>query len=155
MVTALDQKRNPRELGFAVQKLDGAEVAETRRFLNGLGGRVAGLTITPTESVAAGASSQIVLPSLTLWHWVSSLCLYPIIIMDNSSINESGGGASLGLVETSLGNINQTANGIRTTRTGWRIINLNDIETITVLKRRKATAIYGSRSQLRSHCNYY
>ncbi|MBL7747704.1 MAG: carboxypeptidase-like regulatory domain-containing protein, partial [Chitinophagaceae bacterium] len=47
VVTAMDQKRNPRELGYAAQKVTGAEVAETQRenFLNGLNGRVAGLTI--------------------------------------------------------------------------------------------------------------
>ena len=148
VVTALDQKRNPRELGYSVQKLDGAEVAETQRenFLNGLGGRVAGLTITPTGG-AAGSSSQIVLRGFNSMA-LDNQPLFVIdgVIMDNSSINESGGGASLGLVETSARNINQTANRNTDYTNRMADINPNDIETITVLKGPEATALYGSQA---------
>ncbi|MGH2554020.1 MAG: carboxypeptidase-like regulatory domain-containing protein [Chitinophagaceae bacterium] len=60
VVTALDIKRNPRSLGYSAQGVSGKEVAETQRenFLNSLQGRVAGLTINPTNG-QAGASSQI------------------------------------------------------------------------------------------------
>ena len=148
IVTALDQKRTPRELGYSVQKVSGAEVAETQRenFLNGLSGRVAGLTVNPTSG-AAGASSQIVLRGFNSMA-LDNQPLFVIdgVIMDNSSINESGGGATLGLVETSSRNINQTANRSTDYTNRMADINPNDIETITVLKGPEATALYGSQA---------
>ncbi len=148
IVTALDQKRTPRELGYSVQKVTGAEVAETQRenFLNGLSGRVAGLTVNPTSG-AAGASSQIVLRGFNSMA-LDNQPLFVIdgVIMDNSSINESGGGATLGLVETSSRNINQTANRNTDYTNRMADINPNDIETITVLKGPEATALYGSQA---------
>ncbi|HEX2684291.1 MAG TPA: carboxypeptidase-like regulatory domain-containing protein, partial [Ferruginibacter sp.] len=49
VVTAMDIKRNPRELGYSVQTVKGTDIAETQRenFVNALEGRVAGLTVTP------------------------------------------------------------------------------------------------------------
>ncbi|MBD0352019.1 MAG: carboxypeptidase-like regulatory domain-containing protein [Flavisolibacter sp.] len=54
VVTAMDIRRNPRELGYSVQKVSGNELAETQRenFLNSLQGRVAGATINPTSGIA-------------------------------------------------------------------------------------------------------
>jgi TonB-linked SusC/RagA family outer membrane protein len=148
IVTAMDQKRNPRELGFSVQKVSGAEVAETQRenFLNGLGGRVAGLTLNQTSGTA-GASTQIVLRGFNSMA-LDNQPLFVIdgIIMDNSSINESGGGATLGLVETSSRNINQTANRNSDYTNRMADINPNDIESITILKGPEATALYGSQA---------
>ena len=62
VVTAMDIKRNPRELGYSVQKVNGDDIKETQRenFLNSLQGRVAGLTVNPTSGIA-GSSSSIVL----------------------------------------------------------------------------------------------
>ncbi|HNG63912.1 MAG TPA: carboxypeptidase-like regulatory domain-containing protein, partial [Ferruginibacter sp.] len=62
VVTAMDIKRNPRELGYSVQKLGGEEIQETQRenFLNALGGRIAGASLTPTSG-NAGASTNLVL----------------------------------------------------------------------------------------------
>lgn len=148
VVTALDQKRTPRELGYSVQKVTGAEVAETQRenFLNGLNGRVAGLTVNPTGG-AAGSSSQIVLRGFNSMALDNQpLFIIDGIIMDNSSVNESGGGATLGLVETSARNINQTANRNTDYTNRMADINPNDIETITVLKGPEATALYGSQA---------
>ena len=149
VVTAMDQKRNPRELGFSAQKVGGAEVAETQRenFLNGLNGRVAGLTINPTSG-QAGASSSIVLRGFNSMA-LDNQPLFVIdgVIMDNSTMNEtSNSGSGLGLVENSTRNINQTAN--RNTDYTNRIadLNPNDIESITVLKGPEATALYGSQA---------
>lgn len=149
VVTALDQKRNPRELGYSVSKVSGAEVAETQRenFLNGLSGRVAGLTITPTGG-AAGSSSQIVLRGFNSMALDNQpLFVVDGIIMDNSTVNEtSNSGSSLGLVETSARNINQTANRNTDYSNRMADINPNDIESITVLKGPEATALYGSQA---------
>ncbi len=142
VVTAMDIKRNPRELGYSVQKVAGAEIQETQRenFLNSLQGRVAGLTLDQTSGVA-GSSSSIVLRgfnSLSL----SNQPLYVVdgVIMDNQTINEtSGGGQTVGLASDRPNRNNDYQNRIAD-------INPNDIETITVLKGPEATALYGSQA---------
>lgn len=142
VVTAMDIKRNPRELGYSVQKVGGAEIQETQRenFLNSLQGRVAGLTLDQTSGVA-GASSSIVLRgfnSLSL----SNQPLYVVdgVIVDNQTINEtSSGGQGIGLASDRPNRNNDYQNRIAD-------INPNDIETITVLKGPEATALYGSQA---------
>ncbi len=142
VVTAMDIKRNPRELGYAVQKVSGTDVQETQRenFLNSLQGRVAGLTLDQTSGVA-GASSSVVLRgfnSLSL----SNQPLYVVdgVILDNQTINEtSSGGQGIGLASDRPNRNNDYQNRIAD-------INPNDIETITVLKGPEATALYGSQA---------
>jgi TonB-linked SusC/RagA family outer membrane protein len=142
VVTAMDIKRNPRELGYSVQKVSGADVQETQRenFLNSLQGRVAGLTLDQTSGVA-GASSAVVLRgfnSLSL----SNQPLYVVdgVVMDNSTLNEtSSGGATNGLASDRPNRQSDYQNRIAD-------INPNDIETITVLKGPEATALYGSQA---------
>jgi len=142
VVTAMDIKRNPRSLGYSVQKVDGTEIQETQRdnFLNSLGGRVAGLTIDPTSGVA-GASTSIVLRgynSLSLSN--QPLFVVDGIIIDNSTINEtSGGGQDIGLASDRPNRNNDYQNRAAD-------INPNDIETVTVLKGPEATALYGSQA---------
>ncbi|MBL7743599.1 MAG: SusC/RagA family TonB-linked outer membrane protein [Chitinophagaceae bacterium] len=142
VVTAMDIKRNPRELGYSVQKVSGTEIAETQRdnFLNSLQGRVAGLSLTPTSG-EAGASSTIVLRgfnSLSL----SNQPLYVVdgVIMDNSTLNEtSGGGTGNGLASDKSNRQSDYQNRIAD-------INPADIESVTVLKGPEATALYGSQA---------
>lgn len=142
VVTAMDIKRNPRELGYSVQKVAGTEVQESQRdnFLNSLAGRVAGLTLDQTSGVA-GASSSVVLRgfnSLSL----SNQPLYVVdgVVLDNQSVNEtSNGGQGLGLASDRANRGNDYQNRIAD-------INPNDIETITVLKGPEATALYGSQA---------
>jgi TonB-linked SusC/RagA family outer membrane protein len=142
VVTAMDVKRNPRELGYSVQKVNGAEVQETQRenFLNSLQGRVAGVTVNPTGG-AAGSSSQIVLRgfnSLSLDN--SPLFVVDGIIVDNSTLNEtSNGGTLLGLASDRANRGNDYTSRISD-------INPNDIESLTILKGPEATALYGSQA---------
>lgn len=142
VVTAMDIKRNPRELGYAVQGVTGKEIQETQRenFVNSLQGRVAGLTITPTNGVA-GASSSIVLRgfnSLSLSN--EPLFVVDGVIMDNQTPNEtSNQGSALGLASDRPNRTNDYQNRIAD-------INPNDIESITVLKGPEATALYGSQA---------
>jgi TonB-linked SusC/RagA family outer membrane protein len=142
VVVALDLKRKPRELGYSTQKVLGSEIQETQRenFINGLQGRVAGLTINPTGGTA-GASSSVVLRgfnSLSLSN--EPLFVVDGIIMDNSTVNEtSGGGSGLGLASDRPNRNNDYTNRISD-------LNPNDIESITVLKGPEATALYGSQA---------
>lgn len=148
VVTAMDIKRNPRELGYSVQKLDGEEIQRTQRenFLNSLQGRVAGATVTSTSG-NAGSSTSIVLRgfnSLSL----SNQPLFVIdgVIVDNQTIDEnSNGGSGVGIVERGAG---LTSTNNQKTDYNNRIsdINPNDIESITVLKGPEATALYGSQA---------
>lgn len=142
VVTAMDIKRNPKELGYSVQKVEGSDIQATQQdnFVNALQGRVAGLTVNQTGG-AAGASSQIVLRgfnSLSLDN--SPLFVIDGVIADNSTLNEtSNGGSALGLASDRPNRGNDYSNRISD-------INPNDIESITVLKGPEATALYGSQA---------
>src|SRR6185503_4117553 len=142
VVTAMDIKRNSRSLGYSAQSIAGKEIAETQRenFLNSLQGRVAGLTINPTNG-QAGASSQIILRgfnSLSLSN--QPLFVVDGIILDNSTLNEtSNGGSALGLASDRSNRNNDYTNRIAD-------INPSDIESVTVLKGPEATALYGSQA---------
>ncbi len=142
VVTALDIKRNVREVSYSVQKVSGKDIAETQRenFLNSLQGRVAGLTINPTSG-QAGASSQIVLRGFnSLTGANQPLFVVDGIILDNTTINEtSNGGSGIGLASDLPNRNNDYTN---------RIADLNpaDIETVTVLKGPEAAALYGSQA---------
>ncbi|RYY50728.1 MAG: SusC/RagA family TonB-linked outer membrane protein [Chitinophagaceae bacterium] len=143
VVVAMDMKRNPKELTYSVQKVDGEELQQTQRenFISALQGRVAGATINMSSGMA-GASSQIVLRgfnSLSLDN--TPLFVIDGIVMDNSTMGEGGGAASLGLADN-------PANANRSNDYNNRMadINPNDIESITVLKGPEATALYGSQA---------
>ena len=142
VVTAMDIKRNPRELGYSVQKVTGKEIAETQRenFLNGLQGRVAGLTINQTNG-QAGSSSSIVLRGFNSMALDNQpLFVVDGIIADNQTVNEtSNQGVALGLASDRPNRNNDYTNRIAD-------LNPNDIESITVLKGPEATALYGSQA---------
>lgn len=142
VVTAMDQRRNPRELGYSVQKVGGNEIAQTQRenFVNSLQGRIAGLTITPSTGLA-GASSQIVLRGYnSLSGNNQPLFIVDGIILDNSTMNEtSNGGSALGLASDRPNRNNDYTNRIAD-------LNPNDIEAVTILKGPEATALYGSQA---------
>ncbi len=141
VVTAMDIKRTKREVGYSTQSVEGKEIQETQRenFVNALQGRIAGVTVTPTNGIA-GASSSIVIRGF------NSLALsnQPIfvvdgVILDNQTVNESGGSATLGLASDRPNRDNDYTNRIAD-------INPNDIESINVLKGPEATALYGSQA---------
>ena len=141
VVVAMDIKRNPKELGYSVQKVSGAEIAETQRenFVNSLQGRVAGLTLTPTSGMA-GASSQIVLRGFNSMALSNSpLFVIDGIIVDNSTISENDPNTGTGVGLQTENRYNDFTNRIAD-------INPNDIESITVLKGPEATALYGSQA---------
>ncbi len=142
VVTAMDIKRNPRELGYSVQTVKGNDIQQTQRenFINSLQGRVAGLTVTPTTG-AAGASSGIVLRGFnSLSSTNQPLFIVDGIIIDNQTLNSnSQGGSGIGLASDGNNRNNDNTNRIAD-------INPNDIESVTVLKGPEATALYGSQA---------
>jgi TonB-linked SusC/RagA family outer membrane protein len=142
VVTAMDIKKAPRELGYSVQTVKGNDVAETQRenFINALQGRVAGLSVTPTTGTA-GASSGIILRGFnTLSGTNQPLFIIDGVIADNTTFNSnSQGGSGVGLASDgnnrNIDNTNRIAD-----------LNPNDIESYTVLKGPEATALYGSQA---------
>lgn len=142
VVTAMDIKRNPRELGYSVQTVKGTDIQQTQRenFVNSLQGRVAGLTVTPTSG-AAGASAGIVLRGFnTLSGANQPLFVVDGIIIDNQTLNSnSQSGSGIGLASDGNNRNNDNTNRIAD-------LNPNDIETVTVLKGPEATALYGSQA---------
>ena len=136
VVVAMDIKRKSRDLGYSTQVVKGDDIKETQRenFINGLQGRIAGATITPTSG-APGASSTIILRgynSLSLNN--QPLFVIDGVIRDNSSIDAvSAVPAAAGQNNTSNDFTNRIAD-----------INPNDIESLTVLKGPEATVLYGS-----------
>lgn len=141
VVVTMDKRRKPRELGFSVQKLEGAEIQETQRenFINSLQGRIAGATVTPTNGMA-GASTSIVLRGFNSMA-LSNQPLFVIdgVIMDNETINQQGGAATTGLASDRPNRNDDFTNRMAD-------LNPNDIENITVLKGPEATALYGSQA---------
>jgi TonB-dependent SusC/RagA subfamily outer membrane receptor len=142
VVTAMDIKRNPRELGYSVQTVKGADIQQTQRenFLNSLQGRVAGLSVTPTSG-NAGASSGIILRGFnTLSGNNQPLFVVDGIIIDNQTLNSnSQSGSGIGLASDGNNRNNDNTNRVAD-------INPNDIESVTVLKGPEATALYGSQA---------
>src|SRR5260221_6035730 len=142
VVTAMDIKRNPRELGYSVQTVKGSDIQQTQRenFLNSLQGRVAGLTVTPTSG-AAGASTGIILRGFnTLSGTNQPLFVVDGIIIDNQTLNtNSQSGSGIGLASDGNNRNNDNTNRIAD-------INPSDIESVTVLKGPEATALYGSQA---------
>ncbi len=147
VVTAMDIKRNSRELPYSAQTIGGKQVKETQRenFLNSLQGRIAGATVNSTSGLA-GASTSIVLRGFNSLS-MSNQPLFVVdgIIVDNQTIDEnSNGGSGVGMVErTGLTNTSNR-NTDYTNRVGD--VNPSDIESITVLKGPEATALYGSQA---------
>ena len=142
VVVAMDIKRNPRELGYSVQTVKGNDIQQTQRenFVNGLQGRVAGLTVTPTSGTA-GASSGIVLRGFnTISGTNQPLFVVDGIILDNQTLNSnSQSGSGIGLASDGNNRNNDNTNRIAD-------INPSDIESVTVLKGPEATALYGSQA---------
>ncbi|MEO6537044.1 MAG: SusC/RagA family TonB-linked outer membrane protein [Ferruginibacter sp.] len=142
VVTAMDIKRNARELGYSVQTVTGNDIKQTQRenFLNGLQGRVSGLSVTPTSG-AAGASTGIVLRGYnTISGTNQPLFVVDGIIIDNQTLNSnSQSGSGIGLASDGNNRNNDNTNRIAD-------INPSDIESVTVLKGPEATALYGSQA---------
>ena len=142
VITAMDIRRNSREVGYSVQKVGGQDIVESQRdnFLNSLQGRVAGATITPTGG-QAGASSNIVLRgfnSLALSN--QPLFVLDGIIVDNQTLDQNSN------TRTGIGLASDLPNRNDDYTNRIADINPNDIESITVLKGPEATALYGSQA---------
>lgn len=132
VVTALGIKQEKRALGYSVQEVKGADLAQTQRenFLNSLNGRVAGAMITSTSG-NPGASTSIMLRGISsIGSNNQPLFVVDGLPIDNKTFNQGA------LVSDSPNRNNDYQNRAAD-------INPNDIETLTVLKGPEAAALYG------------
>ncbi|WP_438711418.1 SusC/RagA family TonB-linked outer membrane protein [Aquimarina muelleri] len=135
IVTALNQKRDSKELGYAIQKISEKDITEVKsvNFLDNLAGKLAGVTITPGGATGVGSSSKIVIRGEQ-----SFTNNNPLFVVDGTPINNSTvfnftNEAAAGFQEVDFGN-------------GAMEVNPDDIETVSVLKGPSAAALYGTRA---------
>jgi ferric enterobactin receptor len=133
ITTAYSVERDKKSIGYSLTKVDGDEVAQTGResFVNGLAGRVPGLSINPTSG-DPGASSQIILRGInSLSGDNQPLMVVDGVPVDNSVVNQ---------INTTIQGTNR--NQDYTNRASD--INPADIESYVILKGPEATALYGN-----------
>ena len=134
VVTALNIQRASRDLGYAIQQVDGATLSEVKspNFINNLTGRVAGVTINQ-GATGVGSSSRISIRGES-----SFTNNNPLFVVDGLPINNNtnfniSNEAAAGFQEVDFGN-------------GAMEINQDDIGSVNVLKGPNAAALYGSRA---------
>jgi TonB-linked SusC/RagA family outer membrane protein len=123
VVTALGIRRTKNSVPYAMQQISGDQVNKvpTTNFVDNLAGKVAGLTITSSNTM--GGSNNVILrgmKSLTQ----SNQALFVVDGVPYNNGNNATGGYDVG---------NAVAD-----------INPNDIESVSVLKGAAASALYGS-----------
>ncbi|WP_346239403.1 SusC/RagA family TonB-linked outer membrane protein [Niabella insulamsoli] len=132
VVTALGIKRQQKSLGYAIQEVKGATLADAKEtnLANALSGKVAGLQVVRSSN-GAGGSSKIVLRgnnSLTGNN-------QPLIVVDGTPIDNFTGTTENGYWSAGFDRGN-----------GLGDISADDIESMSVLKGPSAAALYGSRA---------
>jgi TonB-linked SusC/RagA family outer membrane protein len=133
VVTALGIEREKRDLGYAVQEINGDDITKAREtnIGNALAGKVAGVTVVGNPS-GVGASSRITIRGERSLNINGN---QPLFIVDGVPItNEVIGSSGRNNQEADYGN-------------GAGFVNPDDVESMTVLKGPSATALYGSRGQ--------
>lgn len=135
VITALGLKRHKRDLGYAVQSLEGKELTEVRHpnLVNSLAGRVAGVQTTNGSS-GVGSSSRIIIRGETSLSGNNQ----PLFVVDgvpvsNQFIANNTENLESGFHEVDYGN-------------GIGDFSADDIESINVLKGPSAAALYGARA---------
>lgn len=134
VVTAQGIERTKRSLGYDAQTLGGAEIAGSQRenFINALQGRVAGITVTPTNGTPGASSSIIIRGAVSLDGDNQPLFVIDGLPISNNTFSEYN------LVGQGTFN-RQNDYGNR-----GMDINPEDIESLTILKGPEAAALYGT-----------
>ncbi|WP_276369750.1 SusC/RagA family TonB-linked outer membrane protein [Chryseolinea sp. H1M3-3] len=133
VVTALGIERETRDLGYAVQEINGDDLTKAREtnIGNALAGKVAGVTVVGNPS-GIGGSSRITIRGERSLNINKN---QPLYIVDGVPItNEIFGSSGRNNQDVDYGN-------------GAGLVNSDDVESLTVLKGASATALYGSRGQ--------
>jgi TonB-linked SusC/RagA family outer membrane protein len=134
VVTALGLKRDNRELGYAVQQIDGEALTDVQavNFLDNLAGQVAGLRVT-AGATGVGSTSQIVIRGQSSFTNNNPLFIVDGTPINNNTIINLTNEAAAGFQEVDFGN-------------GAMEVNPADIESVSILKGASAAALYGTRA---------
>ncbi len=132
VITALNQTREKRAVGYSVSEVKGSSLTEAREntFVNSLEGRVSGVSVSGVSTGPNGASNVIIRGITNMTGNNQPLYIVNGIPLINNNYNttdvQGGYGGKDG--GDGIGNINP-----------------DDIETISILKGAAATALYGYR----------
>ena len=135
VVTALGIKRESKSLGYGVQEVKGAELADRHEpnVTNTLSGKVAGLQVVKSSNGPAG-STKIVLRGFNSLTGDNQ----PLIVVDGIPIDNYAG--------VPRGGTNDFWNPSLDMGNGLSDLNADDIESVSVLKGPASAALYGSRA---------
>ncbi len=138
VVTALGVQQKTRNVGYAIQQIDGSSIQEAKEvnFVNALQGKLAGVQIGG-NSGSMGGSSRVTIRGLKSISGNNNA----LFIVDGVPL------ANMNLNATSVTGGQGTGGGGYDYGNPAQLINSNDIENISVLKGAAATALYGSRGQ--------
>ncbi|MES2457591.1 MAG: SusC/RagA family TonB-linked outer membrane protein [Bacteroidota bacterium] len=145
VTTALGIKRDKKALGYAVQKVSGADmtVAQAPTIAQGLMGKVAGLSISQSGGGVEGGSARLVIRGNTsLTGDNRALIIVDGVALNNDPVNNNGNNSAGGATGTQQG---ADVSNYNDWGTGLNFLNPEDIEDITVLKGPAAAALYGAR----------
>ena len=134
VVTALGVKRDQRNLGYALQKINSNDIIEVQavNFVDNLAAKVAGVAVSQ-GATGMGSTSKI-----TIRGEASFTNNNPLFVVDGTPINNNTivpftTDAAAGFQEIDFGN-------------GAMEINPDDVESVSVLKGPSAAALYGTRA---------
>ncbi len=134
IITALGVKRESKDLGYAIQKVEGKELSEVQspNFVNNLAGRIAGVTVTQGPT-GVGSTAKISIRGESSFTNNNPLFVIDGIIINNRSTVNFTNDAAAGFQEVDFGN-------------GAMAINPDDVASVSVLKGPSAAALYGTRA---------
>ena len=135
VVTALNITKAEKSLGYAFQKVDGENVAQstTTNMVNTLSGRAAGVQIV-ANGQGPGKSTSIVIRGYSSMAGNNQ----PLFVVDGIPINNN--------TDFRTSTLSKSKNVFMDFGNGAGEINPDDIESISVLKGANAAALYGSRA---------
>lgn len=135
IVTALGIQREEKSLGYAITKIDGADVSKAKEtnIVNALAGKIAGVQISGTPSALGGSSRITIRGSNSFLGNNQPLFVVDGIPIDNGNLSNSSQERGFGgAIAYDYGNAAQD-------------IDPESIAEVTVLKGAAATALYGQR----------
>lgn len=135
VVTALGIKRQKKELGYAVQEVQGDDLNRviTTNVASALSGKVSGVDVS-MPSTGVGGSTRVIIRGISSIGENNQ----PLYVVDGIPIDNSG-------LSNDSEATSQWFNG-SDDGDGISSINPNDIESLSVLKGAAAAALYGSRA---------
>jgi TonB-linked SusC/RagA family outer membrane protein len=134
VVTALGLKRSSKDLGYAIQKIDGADLNEVKavNFLDNLSAKLAGVKVT-AGATGVGSTSKITIRGESSFANNNPLFVVDGIPINNNTVVNITDERAAGFQEVDFGN-------------GAMEVNPADVASISVLKGPSAAALYGTRA---------